>query len=118
MVALNYANKINGFTHLNITKLDALSEMEELKIAPPDKLGTVRPPQLFRRISPLLAEQVEVIYETLPGWKSDISKVRSWDDMPENAKKHAYAMLSGELSRIECRYIGVGPGRDAMVVKP
>ena len=32
MVALNYANKINGFTHLNITKLDVLSEMEELKI--------------------------------------------------------------------------------------
>ena len=32
MVALNFASKINGFTHLNITKLDCLSELDEIKI--------------------------------------------------------------------------------------
>ena len=36
--------------------------------------------------------------------------------MPENAKK--YVLRCEELSGVECRYIGVGPGRDAMVVKP
>ena len=32
-------------------------------------------------------ESAEVVYETLPGWEQDISKVRSWEDMPENARR-------------------------------
>ena len=33
------------------------------------------------------ARAFQVVYETLPGWKSDISKVRRWEDLPENARK-------------------------------
>jgi adenylosuccinate synthase len=115
MVALNYANQINGFTHLNITKLDVLSEMDELKIGiayelPNGKTTTAFPADIAT------LENVKVVYETLPGWKTDIANVRSWDDMPENAKK--YILRCEELSGVECRYIGVGPGRDAMVIKP
>ena len=115
IVALNYANLINGFTHLNITKLDVLSEMDELKIGTAYKLPDGTTTTSFPSdISTL--EKVEVVYETLPGWKSDISKIRSWDDMPENAKK--YVERVEQLAGVECRYIGVGPGRDAMVIKP
>lgn len=30
---------------------------------------------------------LQVVYETLPGWKQDISKVRTWEDLPENARR-------------------------------
>lgn len=115
MVALNYAHLINGFTHLNITKLDVLSEMPELKIGIAYKLPNGKTTTSFPADIPTL-EKVEVIYETLPGWMCDIAKVRSWDELPENAKK--YVLRVEELSGIECKFIGVGPGRDAMVIKP
>ena len=115
MVALNYANQINGFTHLNITKLDVLSEMDELKIGVAYELPNGKTTTAFPADIATL-ENVKVVYETLPGWKTDIANVRSWDDMPENAKK--YILRCEELSGVECRYIGVGPGRDAMVIKP
>jgi len=116
MVALNFASKINGFTHLNITKLDCLSELDEIKIGVayklPDGTTTTAFPASIEEL-----EKVEVVYETLPGWKSDISGVRDWNDMPENAKN--YVKRVEELSGgVECRFIGVGPGRDAIVIKP
>ena len=116
MVALNFASKINGFTHLNITKLDCLSELDEIKIGVayklPDGTTTTAFPASIEEL-----EKVEVVYETLPGWKSDIFGVRDWNDMPENAKN--YVKRVEELSGgVECRFIGVGPGRDAIVIKP
>ena len=55
-------------------------------------------------------------YETLPGWEQDISRVRVWGDLPANAK--AYVRRIEELSGVPVRYIGVGPGRDALLLKP
>jgi len=60
-------------------------------------------------------EQVEVQYETLPGWQSDISNVRQWDDLPEAAKQ--YVVRVEQLVGVPIKWIGVGPGRDAIVIK-
>ena len=59
---------------------------------------------------------VQVEYETLPGWKSDISKARSWEDLPKAARD--YVQRIEDLVGIYCKWIGVGPGRDAIVAKP
>ena len=48
MVALNFASKINGFTHLNITKLDCLSELDEIKSASRTSYKTVRSRRRFQ----------------------------------------------------------------------
>lgn len=61
-------------------------------------------------------ETVEVTYETLPGWKSDITGIRKWEDLPANAQ--SYVERIEELSGVHCKWIGVGPGRDALIVKP
>lgn len=61
-------------------------------------------------------ERAKVEYETLPGWKSDISGARRWEDLPEAAR--AYVRRVEELVGVEVRWIGVGPGRDAVVEKP
>eukprot|EP01026_Neomeris_dumetosa_P051334 TRINITY_DN4515_c0_g1_i2.p1 TRINITY_DN4515_c0_g1~~TRINITY_DN4515_c0_g1_i2.p1 ORF type:complete len:552 (-),score=74.04 TRINITY_DN4515_c0_g1_i2:247-1848(-) len=115
IVALRYVNRINGFTHFNITKLDVLSGLEELKIGvayitPSGQTLTSVPADLG------LLEECTVKYDTVPGWKEDISKVRNWQDLPENARK--YIERIEELVGVYCRWIGVGPGRDAIVIKP
>ncbi|PNH01146.1 Adenylosuccinate synthetase, chloroplastic [Tetrabaena socialis] len=110
-----YAVKINGLTHLNITKLDVLSELDDIKIGVGYKAadGT-----MLRSVPADLEtlESVEVVYESMPGWKSDISGVRSWDDMPLAAKQ--YVQRIEDLIGVHCKWIGVGPGRDALVTKP
>ena len=63
-----------------------------------------------------ILEAVEVKYEDIPGWKSDISKCRTWHELPANAKN--YIARIEELIGVKCKWIGVGPGRDAIVVQP
>lgn len=55
-------------------------------------------------------------YETVSGWQCDISNVRKWEDLPQQARD--YVQRIEDLTGIYCRWIGVGPGRDAIVIKP
>jgi adenylosuccinate synthase len=59
---------------------------------------------------------VEVVYETVPGWEEDISKARQWSELPRACQEYVEKIEA--LCGVECRYLGVGPGRDAIVIKP
>ena len=101
-------------TAINLTKLDVLSCVDEIKIgvAYKDAAGTELssvPPDLET------LETVEVVYESLPGWQSDISQIREWKDLPPNAQN--YVNRIEQLTGVPCVWIGVGPERDAMVIK-
>lgn len=115
IVALKYCCDINGFSSLNLTKLDVLSGLPEIKLGVsynhqidgqklqsfPGDLDTL--------------EQVQVNYEVLPGWDSDISSVRSYSELPQAARR--YVERIEELVGVPVHYIGVGPGRDALIYK-
>ena len=62
-----------------------------------------------------LSLSLQVHYETLPGWKEDISSVRSFSELPVAAQK--YVQRIEELLGVPCKYIRVGPGRDALIIK-
>eukprot|EP00877_Chromochloris_zofingiensis_P010992 jgi/Chrzof1/6146/Cz17g13050.t1 len=114
MVALRYVNKINGLTHLNLTKLDVLSDLAEIKIG----VAYEADGRTYTSAVPAdldILEKATVKYETLPGWRTDISKVRSWQELPQNAK--LYAQRIEDLAGVPIKWIGVGPGRDALVEK-
>ena len=68
-----FARRINGLTSINLTKLDVLSEIETIKLATAYKLDGECITAVPSTIEAL--ERVEVVYEELPGWKQDISKV-------------------------------------------
>jgi adenylosuccinate synthase len=51
----------------------------------------------------------------LPGWQSDISSVRSYNELPQAAR--CYVERIEELVGVPVHYIGVGPGRDALIYK-
>lgn len=57
----------------------------------------------------------QVNYEVLPGWQSDISSVRRYDELPQAAR--LYVERIEELVGVPVHYIGVGPGRDALIYK-
>ncbi|GAQ87471.1 adenylosuccinate synthase [Klebsormidium nitens] len=114
MVALRFACDINGFTHINLTKLDVLSGFSEIKLgvgyrAPDGEVVPAFPADLE------LLEQIKVDYEVLPGWEEDISGMRKWSQLPKNAQ--AYVLRIEEIVGVEVKWIGVGPGRDAIITK-
>jgi len=106
--------RINGLTHINLTKLDCLDALETIKLGTEYHIDGKPLPSIPADLSTL--EAVDVVYEDIPGWQTDISKCRSWDELPANAK--SYIARIEELVGVKCKWIGVGPGRDAIVVQP
>jgi len=104
---MQYSVLINGFTAINLTKLDVLTGLDEVKIGVAYKykgqdLDTM--PACLKILS-----ECEVQYEVLPGWTEDISKCKNFEDLPENAQR--YVLRVQELLGVPVRWIGVGPNR-------
>ncbi|AVP49599.1 adenylosuccinate synthase [Williamsoniiplasma luminosum] len=106
-VAMKYAIRVGGIDELFLTLFDVLDHEENLKICIAYELDgkqiTSMPTsdQEFRRCKP--------IYVEVPGWKEDITKVRSYDELPENAKN--YMNKIAEYSGAEFLGFSVGPDR-------
>jgi len=108
---MRYSTLINGFTALNLTKLDVLTGLAEVKIGRAYKhngkiLNTM--PSCLKTMS-----EIEVIYETLPGWTEDISRARNFEDLPVNAQR--YVLRVQELLGVPVRWIGCGANRLDMI---
>jgi adenylosuccinate synthase len=110
-VALDYANWLNGFTCLAITKLDVLDGMPELKICTGYRLpsGVVA----AHMPDPATIEEIEPVYETWPGWDRPTTEARHWDDLPAEAKR--FLRRIEELADAPIRWVSVGPEREAMI---
>jgi adenylosuccinate synthase len=110
---LQYSHMLNGYTSINVTKLDVLTGLKELKMAvryqKPD--GTFCAKGEFPAHLDDLAE-VTVVYETFAGWDEDLSKIRSFAALPMQAQ--AYLLRLQELLEVPISYIGVGPDREDM----
>jgi len=104
---MQYSVLINGFTALNLTKVDVLTGLEEIQVAKAYKyngeyLSTM--PASLQVLS-----NVEVEYETMAGWKEDISGCKTFEELPLNCQK--YILRVQELIGVPIRWIGVGPNR-------
>lgn len=108
MVLVRYASMVNGFDDLAVTNLDGLDDLEEIQICTAYALDgeklTVPPPTVEQ------LERCVPVYETLPGWKQDISGVRKYKDLPKNAR--AYLSRMAELAGAPISMVGVGPDRE------
>ncbi|MGA8263657.1 MAG: adenylosuccinate synthase [Ignavibacteriaceae bacterium] len=107
-VLVKYSAMINGIDSVAITKLDVLSDFDEIKVCTGYKLDgklIKSYPTDVDRLS-----TVEPVYESLSGWKSDITKCLSFKDLPENTKK--YLAFISEKSGIKIDIVSVGPKRE------
>jgi len=112
-VIARYAARINGIDKFAITKMDVLDSMEEIKICTgyiyKDKTIEDFPANIniFKEITP--------VYEIHPGWLSNTSSIKKYDELPENAKK--YLDRISELTGVENAIISVGQGREQTIFK-
>lgn len=112
-VATRYALALNGCTNLNLTKVDILDTLPEIKIAVGYKLNG----KILEYFPASLDElaTVEVVYEILPGWQQDTSKITDYKNLPENCKK--YIEHLEKLLVVPVSFIGIGQRRDQMIIK-
>jgi len=112
LISLKYSVRVNSLTELFITKLDVLSGLDEIKLGVGYKNGdeviTDYPYQqdVFYNAEP--------VYETFEGWSEDITSVKSFDALPENAKKYIDAIE--KFIEIPITFISVGPERNQNIV--
>jgi len=113
MIQLKYTQMLNRMTDIAITKLDVLSGFSELKIGVKYFVGDKELSSMPAHVKDL--SRVKVEYITMPGWKEDISGVRTYKDLPLNARK--YVETIERLLEVPVTWIGVGPGREAIIEK-
>jgi len=110
-VVLRYAVRINGLTGVAITKLDVLDDFDTIKICTGYLYNGKQVAEIPATLDVFAA--CEPVYEEMPGWKTPISGVRSFDALPENAKK--YVRRLEELIGCEIVMVSVGPRRDETI---
>ena len=112
LVALRYAARVNGLTGLVITKLDVLTGIDPLCVATryrgPEGASFDSFPYHQSILHKARGELVE-----LPGWQEDVSRARSIEELPPNAR--AYLDFVADSVGIPVVMVGVGPGREAMI---
>jgi adenylosuccinate synthase len=114
VVALRYAARLNSLSALAVTKLDVLSGFETLKVC--TRYRSSRDPDFVTDTFPYhqsVLHQSVGEYDELPGWSEDLTEIRTYEDLPENAKK--YLAYLEDAVGVPVVLIGVGPGREQII---
>lgn len=112
LVATRYGVEVQAATEIALTKLDVLSYMDEIPVCTKyilDGQETDRFP------FPAALGACEPVIEKVKGWKKDISGVRTWEDLPEEAK--AYVQLIERAIKCPIRWVSVGPERESIIIR-
>jgi adenylosuccinate synthase len=110
-IMLRQAARLNSLSEIALTKLDVLSDLDEVKICVGYEVDGERLTRLPYHQSVL--HRVKPVYETLPGWKDDLSKATSLNDLPSSAQE--FLRCIEENVGVPVSYVGVGPGREQFV---
>ena len=112
LISLKYSVRVNSLTELFITKLDVLSGLEELKLCvgykDNDEVITDYP------FNQNVLNTAEPVYETFDGWTDDISTVKSFEDLPNNAQSYIKAIEA--FIEVPITFISVGPERTENII--
>ena len=109
-----FAVQVSGIDQLFLTKLDILSEFDEIKICTGYKFNG-KSVHYFDLDSYQLA-RVKPVYRTVRGWKEDIRGIRKYKDLPSRAQ--AYVESIEKLVGIKIGWVANGPEREAVIKKP
>lgn len=115
LVALKYAIRLSGITSLALMKLDVLSGFEKIDVCTAYELDGQRITEY--PVSPGDLARCKPLYETLNGWKEDLTVAKSLKDLPRYAQE--YIQFIGASVAVPIDVVSVGPGRDQTLwIKP
>jgi len=112
LVALKYAARVNGLTHLAVTKLDVLTGLDRLKVATRYRGEDEAVFETYPYHQSVL-HHAHGEYEELAGWSEDIAECRTESDLPQAARE--YLEYIAEFAGVPVALIGVGPGREQVI---
>lgn len=112
LVATSYGIEVQAATEIALTKLDVLSYLDKIPVCTAYEINGEKTTRF-----PFTAAQYRAkpVVEYLDGWKCDISKVRTWDDLPANAR--AYVEYIEKAVNCPITYVSVGPERDSIIIR-
>jgi adenylosuccinate synthase len=108
-----FATRINGLTDIFLTKLDVLTGIKEIPVCVAYDVDGVRMEEI--PVSQSDFHHAKPIYESFPGWDEDITGAKKFEDLPKNAQDYVLALEKLSGTRISA--IGVGPDRNATIVR-
>ena len=106
-----YATRVNGVTDFVVTKLDVLTGLATIPVCVAYDVNGVRHDEM--PVSQSDFHHAVPVYEELPGWSEDISRCRTFEELPVNAQR--YIERLEELVGARISTVGVGPGREATI---
>ena len=112
LVATRYGVEVQGATNIALTKLDILSYMDKIPVCAHYELDGQQTDEFP---FPVCLQDAKPVIEYVDGWKCDISKVRSWDELPENARK--YVEYVEQAIGCHIGYVSVGAERDSLIIR-
>ena len=110
-VIARYAARVNGLTEFFLTKVDCLGEWEQIPVCVAYEVDGERLEEM--PMTQTEFHHAKPVYELLPGWRTDISGCRTFEELPTQAQ--AYVRRLEELSGAPFWGIGVGPGREESI---
>ena len=113
-VVARYGVLVGGLTSMAITKIDVFDDFDEIKVCTAYK--DKRDGKIYKNYPTdvFIHKYLEPVYEAHKGWKSDISNVKTWKELPLNAQK--YLKRLEELFEIPVSIVSVGPGREQTII--
>lgn len=111
---LRHAVMVNGLTEIALTKVDVLSGSGPLAICTGYQDAAGEALDEVPAGADALA-RVFPVYETLAGWEEDLSQARTWEELPTACR--AYIARVEALAGVPVTAIGVGPGREDLIVR-
>lgn len=111
LVALRYTIMINGVTKLVMMKSDVLDAFDTIKACVTYKINGIETEEFPYDIS----EGIEPVYVDLPGWKTDMTKMRSEKEFPKEFNNYI-SFLEKELG-VPIAIVSVGPDRAQTIVR-
>ena len=112
IVATSYGVQVQDATEIALTKLDVLSYLDKIPVC---VRYSVNGQETDDFPFPTLLDEAEPVIEYMDGWKCDISGVRTWDDLPAEARE--YVTFIEKAIGCPITYVSVGPERDSIVIR-
>ncbi len=109
---VKYAVRLNGLTHIALTKLDTLRGLKTIQICTHYEWEGAAIDYYPASLTQLA--QCKAVYETFDGWDEDISDIKTFEELPVNAQK--YVKRLEELLQVPISIVSVGPQRDSTII--
>ena len=113
LVALKYAIRLNGITGLAVNHVDTIGKLDNIKLCVAYNYNGKETTDFSTNVDFL--NNSYAVYEDFEGNFGDISKCKSFDELPENAKK--YLRRIEEFTGVPVKFIGTGAGREDMIIR-